>query len=96
MHDNGQIRGRNPPPTEAMCGGAGLLDYDGDGWLDLYVVQGGPFPPPESPRNDGDRLYRNRRDGTFEDVTINSGIASFPGGYGHGVAVGRLRQRRPA
>jgi enediyne biosynthesis protein E4 len=87
VHDNGQIRGRNPPPTEAMCGGAGLLDYDGDGWLDLYVVQGGPFPPPESPLNDGDRLFRNRRDGTFEDVSLKSGIASFPGGYGHGVAV---------
>jgi hypothetical protein len=87
VHDNGQVRGRNPPPTEAMCGGAGLLDFDGDGWLDLYVVQGGPFPPPESTPDDGDRLFRNRRDGTFEDVTVKSGIASFPGGYGHGVAV---------
>ena len=87
VHDNGQIRGRNPPPTEAMCGGAGLLDFDGDGWLDLYVVQGGPFPPRESNPNDGDRLFRNRRDGTFEDATSVSSISSFPGGYGHGVAV---------
>jgi hypothetical protein len=36
----------------------------------------------------GDRLYRNRRDGTFEDVTERARIASFPGGYGMGVAVG--------
>ncbi len=70
-----------------MCGGAGLLDFDGDGWIDLYVVQGGPFPPAESTPNDGDRLFRNCRDGTFEDVTVKSGIASFPGGYGHGVTV---------
>jgi thioredoxin-like negative regulator of GroEL len=87
VHDNGHIR-RNPPPPEAMCGGVGLLDYDGDGSLDLYVVQGGPFPPSASARNDGDRLYHNRGDGTFEDATGRAGISSFPGGYGHGVAVG--------
>ncbi len=44
FHDNGHTR-KNPPPTEAMCGGVGLIDYDGDGWLDVYVVQGGEFPP---------------------------------------------------
>ena len=44
---------------------------------------------PLSPAShDGDRLFRNRGDGTFEDVTERSGIASFPRGYGHGVAVG--------
>src|SRR4029077_7490305 len=36
----------------------------------------------------GDRLFRNRGDGTFEDVTASSGLAALPGGYGHGVAVG--------
>ena len=51
-----------------MSGGVGLLDYDGDGWLDVYAVQGGPFPPAEHPPC-GDRLFRNRGDGTFEDVT---------------------------
>ena len=87
FHDNGDVGGQIPPP-EAMCGGVGLLDYDGDGWLDVYAVQAGPFPPGEGVRSDGDRLFRNRRDGTFEDVTQRSGIASLPRGYGHGVAVG--------
>jgi hypothetical protein len=72
-----------------MSGGVGILDYDGDGWLDVYVVQGGTFPPgPLRPRDNGDRLFRNRGDGTFEDVTERSGIASLPQGYGLGVAVG--------
>ncbi len=87
VHDNGHSK-RNPPPPEAMCGGVALLDYDGDGWLDIYAVQGGTFPPVESVSSQGDHLFRNRRDGTFEDVTEHAGIASFPGGYGHGVTVG--------
>ena len=87
FHDNGHTR-KNPPPPETMCGGVGLLDYDGDGWLDVYAVQAGPFPPTESALGDGDRLFRNRGDGTFEDATERAGIASFPRGYGHGVAVG--------
>ncbi|QEH35153.1 FG-GAP repeat protein [Aquisphaera giovannonii] len=75
---------------ESMGAGIGLIDYDGDGWLDVYAVQGGRLTmSPDEPRGpQRDRLFRNRRDGTFEDVTAKAGLAAFPGGYGHGVTVG--------
>ena len=72
-----------------MSGGVGLLDYDGDGWLDVYCVQGGAFPPPPDPQPNRDRLLaRNTGDGRFEDATERPGLAGLPGGYGHGVCVG--------
>jgi tetratricopeptide (TPR) repeat protein len=84
--DNGTSRLHQIP--EVTSGGVGLLDYDGDGWLDVYVVQGGVFPPdPHRPSN-GDRLFRNQGDGTFVDVSESTGIARLSRGYGHGVAVG--------
>jgi len=82
---NGQSAERQFP--ESGSGGVGLLDYDGDGWLDVYCVQGGRFPPAPGPAPNADRLFRNRGDGSFEDVTASSGIAALSGGYGHGVAV---------
>jgi thioredoxin-like negative regulator of GroEL len=84
--DNGASPLRQLPET--MSGGVALLDYDGDGWLDVYCVQGGKFPPDPKQLPAGDRLFRNKADGTFEDVTGRSGLAAMPGGYGHGVAVG--------
>jgi hypothetical protein len=87
FHDNGQSHSPFPPP-ELMCGGVALFDYDRDGWLDVYAVQAGPFPPGESTSYEGDRLLRNQGDGTFEDVTERTGIAGFRRGYGHGVTWG--------
>ncbi len=68
-----------------MGGGAALFDMDGDGDLDLFVVQSGSLYEPGSDAG-RDRLYRNRGDGTFEDATAGSG-ADDPG-YGMGCAIG--------
>ena len=68
---------------EIMGGGAALFDMDNDGFLDLYLVQSGSLTDPSA---GGNRLYRNRGDGTFEDVTGRS--SAGVGGYGMGVAAG--------
>ena len=72
---------------EIMGGGAALFDYDGDGDLDLYLTNGNDAasaaPPGAAAR---DRLYRQGKDGRFEDVTQQAGVGDT--GYGMGVAVG--------
>jgi tetratricopeptide (TPR) repeat protein len=85
VYDNDQSPLRRLPET--MGGGVGLIDYNGDGFLDVYAVQGGRFPPGDAPSGDGDRLFRNKGDGTFEDVTRRAGIEALRRGFGHGVAV---------
>jgi hypothetical protein len=79
---------------ETMGGGVALLDYDGDGRLDIFFVNGArlddPMPPGAAMVKDGprywNRLYRQKPDGRFEDVTTEAGLAGV--GYGQGVAVG--------
>jgi enediyne biosynthesis protein E4 len=66
--------------------GCAFLDYDNDGWMDIYLVNSGrcDFFDTNPPLHSA--LYRNNRDGTFTDVTEKAGVAA--GGYGQGVAVG--------
>ena len=71
---------------ETIGPGCAFLDYDNDGWMDIYLVNSGPcdFYTPAKPLSNA--LYRNNRDGTFTDVTRKAGV---PGNaYGMGVAVG--------
>ena len=71
---------------ESTGSGCAFLDYDNDGWMDIYFVNGGAadfYKPPRPLRN---ALYRNNHDGTFTDVTEKAGVGA--GGYGMGVAVG--------
>ncbi|MFO0908030.1 MAG: FG-GAP-like repeat-containing protein [Isosphaeraceae bacterium] len=72
---------------ETMSGGVALLDFDGDGLLDLYAVQGGAFPPNTDDKTPSDRLFRNRETAPSEDVSDKSLIAKLVRGYGIGVAV---------
>jgi len=71
---------------DAMGGGVALFDYDDDGWLDVYFCNGCALPvDPQSPPRPN-KLFRNRGDGTFEDVTERAAVAGR--GYGMGCAVG--------
>jgi hypothetical protein len=79
---------------ETMGAGVAMLDYDGNGLLDLFFVNGAalrdPMPdgamPDKSDAKYWNRLYRNNGDGTFTDVTEEAGLQGR--GYGMGVAVG--------
>jgi tetratricopeptide (TPR) repeat protein len=109
---NGRSSRRLLPET--LSGGVGLIDFDGDGWLDVYCVQGGSLDAPggtafqavtadhgqdaratedhgqDARATDSDRLFRNHGDGTFRDVSRQSGIERLVrgSGYGLGLAVG--------
>ncbi len=85
VHDNAKSRAHYLPET--IGPGGAFLDYDNDGWMDIYLVNSGPsdfyHPSGKLPRN---ALYRNNRDGTFTDVTYKAGVAG--GNFGMGVATG--------
>lgn len=84
VHDAAMSQRRYLPET--MGAGVAFLDYDRDGWMDLYFVNAGPcdfYTPSKPVRN---ALYKNNRDGTFTDVTEKAGVSG--GTFGMGVAVG--------
>ena len=59
---------------EQFGAGVALLDYNRDGFLDVFFVQGAPLPGYDKPRPVGNMLYRNNGDGTFTDVTREAGL----------------------
>jgi hypothetical protein len=84
VHTAGKSAEKHLPETSGA--GCAFLDYDNDGWMDIYFVNSGKadFYTPAKPLRNA--LYRNNGDGTFTDVTDKAGVAG--GGYGMGVAVG--------
>jgi hypothetical protein len=78
---------------ETMTGGVAMIDYDNDGWPDLFFVNGarihsgqkGDEPADKSDPRYWNRLYRNNHDGTFTDVTEKAGVKGT--GFGMGAAV---------
>lgn len=70
---------------ETMGSGIGWIDYDADGWPDLFCVQDGPLPP-KFDASKTHKLFRNNGDGTFTDVTEKVGLNHH--GFGQGCAVG--------
>ena len=79
---------------ETMSGGVAILDFDRDGWMDVFFVNGAeiklPHPNGEEPNKTGpefwNRLFHNNGDGTFSDLTREYGLQGR--GYGMGVTVG--------
>jgi hypothetical protein len=79
---------------ETMGSGTALFDYDNDGLLDIFLVNGAPFTDPtpkgtipqKAGPQDWNRLYHQKADGTFEDVTVKAGLQGV--GYGFGAAAG--------
>ena len=72
-------------PVETTGGGVGLLDFDGDGRLDIFLAQGGPLRSDPNSHFPSDVLLKNLGDGRFEDVSTQVGLT--PMGYGQGLTV---------
>ena len=70
--------------VETLGCGCAFLDFDNDGWLDIFLLSGTRFA--NSPEGTSNRLYKNNRDGTFTDVTERAGL--IKSGWACGVCVG--------
>ena len=71
---------------ESTGGGIALFDYDNDGWLDIFLVNGTTLEETSDIKRSTNHLYRNNRDGSFTDVTAKAGLTRH--GWGQGVCVG--------
>ena len=78
------VNGASPDKhlVETMGSGGLFFDYDGDGWIDVFLVDGGSLADPAVAKRARHRLYRNRGNGTFADVTDRSGIRHSAYGMG--------------
>ncbi|HND52290.1 MAG TPA: FG-GAP-like repeat-containing protein [Pirellulaceae bacterium] len=82
---NGDAPG-DPRLLGTTGGGVGVLDYDGDGWPDIYFTQGCPWPEQFVQTKHRDRLFRNTGDGRFVDVTEQAGLGDEH--FSQGIAIG--------
>jgi hypothetical protein len=82
------VNGASPEKhlVETMGSGGLFFDYDDDGWIDVFLVDGGSFADPAVARQARHRLFKNRGNGTFQDVTAQSGIQHRD--YGMGACAG--------
>ncbi len=77
---------KNKYLLETTGSGAAFFDYDNDGWQDIFLVNGTRLDPLRGEQTPTNRLYRNKGDGTFQDVTEKAGLRRT--GWGQGVCVG--------
>lgn len=84
--DSWTAAGRELMLLETIGGGAAILDFDNDGWPDIYLTQCCKWPVDLQDMTHLDRLYRNLGNGTFQDVTDACGIRE--NGYSQGAAAG--------
>jgi hypothetical protein len=70
--------------VESMATGCAFLDYDNDGWMDIFILSSRKLE--NTPAGATNRLYKNNRDGTFSDVTVKAGLVDI--GWAQGVCVG--------
>jgi enediyne biosynthesis protein E4 len=84
VHENAMSPNHYLP--EALGPGCAFLDFDNDGWMDIFLVNSGPSDFWKSSKPVRNALYKNNRDGTFTDVTEKAGVSGEY--FGMGVAVG--------